>query len=258
MKKINTFLGTDPNGQQPFTAPSLLFLQQAYQEAIDAICRSKGFLQTKIYVLYGCVNSTFGGSTFTISAGAVYYAGEIFLVDAVTFTQAMGQTAVGSLVVTNPAPDPTTFEDGINRNVHDVRKIVVASGVSGTGITGNSNSDFNNWINEQWNVVGTTGQPAFANSWDNDAPTTTTSLSFRINGRKLLFKGVIAGGTSGTSPVNAALGAMFRPVKNTIFSLTADTTHVAQGSLLSDGTLAITYEAGASFVSFDGVEISLD
>jgi hypothetical protein len=118
------------------------FLQDANIEAFKhVILKNIGstYDPTKVYVLYGVANST-SPSTYTISAGAVFYSGEIFTVDAVTFTAV--NTAVAKIVTTNdPVADPTLFSDNATRNIHNIRKVVISDAVSGTGI-----ADFANFI----------------------------------------------------------------------------------------------------------------
>lgn len=121
-------------------------LQAAYGEAFDAVLKNligSTYDPTKGYILNGCIN-TGTGLNFAISAGAVFFNGEIYLVDAVTFTAAGGQTAVCSIVdtfFTAANADPVQFTDSVNRNVHKISKIVIASGVAGSTI-----ADFANLI----------------------------------------------------------------------------------------------------------------
>lgn len=141
----------------PIKSGTIQHLQLAYQEALDALAKAaigSTYDATKFYILYGCVNST-SAPTFTISAGAIFYNGEIYLVDAVTFTAGGGNTAVGTITTTQYTTnaDPVEFTDGITRNVHNIRKIVFADGASGSG-----NVDFGNLLNYQWlQTTSTTG-----------------------------------------------------------------------------------------------------
>lgn len=128
----------------PIKGGTLLHLQLAYQEALTAlgnniIGRSADF--TNAYILYGLINSGTSGS-MNVSAGAILYGGEVFLVDAFTLTVA--DTAVGNIVTTSYTTDadPVTFTDGVARNVHEIRKIVFTDGASGSGLF-----DFNNMLN---------------------------------------------------------------------------------------------------------------
>lgn len=131
MKKIDTSFAIDPV-RQPFMARSVAHLQEAYQEVIDAIVKSLAYDPTKPMILYGCVNST-TAPNYTLSAGAIYWGGEIYLVDAVTFTSPGSEVAVASIATTYQAGDPTLFSDSNAHDVHEIRKIVFASGAIASG-----------------------------------------------------------------------------------------------------------------------------
>lgn len=129
----------------PLKAGTLVHLQLAYQEALTALGNAVvGRLQdlNNLYVLYGCVNSG-SGLTYNISAGAIYYNGEVYLVDAVAFTAAAGQVAVGNIVTTqyNVNADPVTFTNGQSYNIHNIQKIVFSAATAGSGI-----GDFSNLL----------------------------------------------------------------------------------------------------------------
>ncbi|HXR84329.1 MAG TPA: hypothetical protein VN722_08475 [Hanamia sp.] len=137
MKKLDLSSVSSTN-QFPVKEGTIDFLQFAYQEALTAL--GNNLLGNKAvanvgYLLYGCVNSG-SGLNYIISAGAVYYNGEIYLVPAATFTAAAGQVAVANIVVTQYTTnaDPVVFTDATSRNVHNIRSINFSSGVSGSGI----------------------------------------------------------------------------------------------------------------------------
>lgn len=137
MKKLDVSAISNSNGM-PVKGGTLKFIQDAYQEALNAIASNllgKSVDNTKLYRLFG-VNNSGSGLNFNISAGALYYNGEVFLVDATTFTAASGRTAVAEIITTQftTQADPVLFTDGIERNVHNIRKIRFVSGLSGAGI----------------------------------------------------------------------------------------------------------------------------
>lgn len=153
MRKIN---------ESQITSTSAMFykqgtwthLQKAYIEPISEIVKSlitnQGGVDTdKTYVLSGCINSG-SGSTYNISEGAVFYNNEIFLVDATTFTVTTG-TAVATIVTTQNTTDynadPCLFSDGVYKDVHDIRKVVIAEGTSGSGISNYSQLHFSPFAN---------------------------------------------------------------------------------------------------------------
>lgn len=135
MRKLNTSNVSTTVGL-PIKAGTLQHLQLAYQEALTALANSiigRAADFSNAYVLYGLVNSGSGGA-LVVSAGAIYYNGEVFLVDAFSLTPV--DTAVAGIVTTfyNTEADPVTFTDGISRNVHQIRKIVFTDGATGSGL----------------------------------------------------------------------------------------------------------------------------
>jgi hypothetical protein len=117
----------------------------AYQEALTALGNAViGRLPdlSNLYILFGCVN-TGTGLNYIISAGAIYYNGEVYLVDAITFTATAGQVAVANILTTqyNVNADPVTFTNGQSYNVHNIQKIVFSSAAAGSGI-----GDFSNLL----------------------------------------------------------------------------------------------------------------
>jgi hypothetical protein len=150
MKKIDlSFISTTAG--LPVKSGVLAHLQESYQEMMAGLARlmiGPEYDATKIYILRGCLN-TGSGLTYVISDGVVFYAGEVYLVDAASFVSPGGQLAVGKLVVTfatGATGDPIQFTDGSSHSVLQIRKIAISSDVTGAGVTGNSNSDFANWL----------------------------------------------------------------------------------------------------------------
>ncbi len=137
MRKINTSAIT-PTVGLPVKSGTINHLQEAYRETTEAAIRAmigNAYSASTFYKLYGCENSG-SGSNYIVSAGAIFYNGEVYLVDAATFTAGVGETAVGTITTTNilaANADPVTLTNSTTANVHEIRKIVFASGVSGSG-----------------------------------------------------------------------------------------------------------------------------
>ena len=122
----------------PIKGGTLEHLQLAYQEVLNAVAQNligKSMDATKCYILYGCVNSG-AGQVYNISAGAVFFNGEVYLVDAASFTAPAGQVAVATIVTTQYVTnaDPVLFTNGNTYNVHNIRKIQIAAGLAGSGV----------------------------------------------------------------------------------------------------------------------------
>lgn len=137
MKILNTAPITN-SSQFPVKKGTLAFLQLAYQEAIAAQMVSligPTYNPATVYVMFGVVNSGTAPS-YSITAGAAFYNGEVFYIDAAAFTASGSNVAVFSIAQTQYTTDadPVTFSDAVVRNVHDIRKLVISQGASGSGI----------------------------------------------------------------------------------------------------------------------------
>jgi hypothetical protein len=121
----------------PIKSGTLQFLQDANKETIAGLITNliPTPLANTIYILSGCKNSTVA-PIHTISAGVLYYNGEIFDFDGATFTLVGLQKAYARINTTQflTNADPVQFTDGISRNVHNVRKIVIENTITSSGL----------------------------------------------------------------------------------------------------------------------------
>lgn len=136
---------------------TLAFMQLAYKEALAELSTNRigsTYDTTKGYVLNGCIN-TGSGTTYTISAGSIFFNGEIYLVPAASFTISGSNVAEGIITTTQyiSDADPTDFTDGNQRNVHNIRQIVFSPALAGSGAV-----DFVNLINLAYKPVAAIGQ----------------------------------------------------------------------------------------------------
>lgn len=144
MNNIDTSQIVDPNVEQPFLGGSLAFLQNATKESIANVVIGmigKNYSTSTVYILYGCVRSgTADGGTgnTSITAGAVFYNGEVFTVQAQTVAL-VANNLYGAIGITPISPDPVTFSDGSSHNVHLQRQFTMS--------TTNTGKLFNNWVN---------------------------------------------------------------------------------------------------------------
>jgi hypothetical protein len=164
------FLDNSPitdSARFPFKKGTLQFLQEANKELFSAMyiaLLGSEWNPLQYHVLYGCVNSG-SGSVYNISAGAIIIFDEIYLVDAASFTASMGQTAVVTLDVTQYTTDadPVTFTDATTHNVHNIRKMKIASGVSGSGLVDYSGLVPHDWSGEAEAIYRATGDALLQN-----------------------------------------------------------------------------------------------
>lgn len=139
MRNLNTSAITT-SVAMPVKSGTLDHVQLAYKESVAESIKGligSVYSSTVIYILNGLVNVG-SGSNYDISAGSVFYNGEVYLVDAAVFTISGGQFAVCKIVTSNFSgvnADPVQFSDGINRNVHEIRKVVISADLGGSGIS---------------------------------------------------------------------------------------------------------------------------
>lgn len=138
MKKLITSDITDSVGM-PVKAGTLRHIQESYTEAVAELAKAaigNGYGAAPGYILNGVVNGS-AHPTYNTGSGSLFINGEIFLVDAASFTLSGGQTAIFVLdetFATGSDADSVEFTDGINRNVHQIRKAKLQGGTAGTGM----------------------------------------------------------------------------------------------------------------------------
>jgi hypothetical protein len=124
----------------PIKSGTLDHLQLAYKEAFAETVKGiigSAYSAATVYILNGCVNSG-SGANYIVSAGSVFYNGEVYLVDAATFTLTGANVAIAALNITYftaPNADGVTFTDGVLRNVHEIRKVQITQGLAGSGFS---------------------------------------------------------------------------------------------------------------------------
>jgi len=128
MKRLNTSFITSGIGM-PIKSGTLDFLQDAHKETASQIITSlMGYVpaDNTVYILIGCINSD-TSPTYNVSAGIVYYNGELYNVPAFNLTASGINLPYPSLLVTHYSTnaDIVQFTDGVNRNVHDIRSFTV-------------------------------------------------------------------------------------------------------------------------------------
>lgn len=136
MKILDTTSISTSNAM-PIKSGTLQFLQDASKEAMAALVTNlipNPDVNT-IYRISGCLNSTVA-PIHTLSAGVLFYNGEIFNFDGATFTLTGLQKAYARIATTQftTNADPVQFTDGVSRNVHNIRKIVIENTTTSSGL----------------------------------------------------------------------------------------------------------------------------
>lgn len=142
MKKINTSNVTS-TVRQPFLGRSISHLKEGIMENDDSLLKAilEGISSTTYttnvpLILFGCVNTgnlSGAGLPYAISAGAIYYNGEIYQVAAASGTITGANVVLLTITTTYQSGDPVTMTDGSLKNVHEIVTMNVSEAASGSG-----------------------------------------------------------------------------------------------------------------------------
>ena len=162
MKKLVTSY-INAGASQPIKQGTLNHLQEAHEETMEANLdmlnqrngqiRSTGSVPMR---MGGCRrNGTF--PNYTVTSGAFYFENEVWICDGGVFLAiTLGQVLVCTKTITYVTAtnaDPVTFSDASSNNVHQVRKIVISAGVSGSGdFDFEDLYDYNDWTEIPFNA----------------------------------------------------------------------------------------------------------
>lgn len=119
MRKVD-LSAISPTIGMPEKSGTLIHIQNAYQEIeAEIIKRLIGptYSTTIPYRVNGLINT--GG---TVSAGSVFYDGELFFVDSFALP-GTANASIDTTYYTATEADPVDFTDGTPRSVHEIRKI---------------------------------------------------------------------------------------------------------------------------------------
>jgi hypothetical protein len=261
MNNIDVSQISDPLVEQGFTGPSLKFLQDAQREIFSALGQMQALIRTGAYniltpyALFGCVD-TVAGAVHTITAGAIYFIGEVYIFPGKVVTVAGGQVVEGSVNTTPGLPDPMIFSDNSTKNVHNVIQIDAISATAGSHAF-----DWTAIVSLQpaaapaWTTIN-----SFLNSWvDTSFSGGTNVTRYKIDADKKIVRlsGIINSGATGTSFTQLPVGA--RPANRCYVTLTRlDAANKAYALVDTDGNVYVNFEGGGSGISLEGVTFPLD
>jgi hypothetical protein len=212
MKKVD--LSNITAGVRQLLAQKATFehIQESFTEIVGELIKGLTDNAAGVIVLYGCQNSE-TAPEFDVSAGAVYYNGEIFEVPAFAGTAGGGQTAVLSVVTTYRAGDPVIYTDNNSFNTHGIRKMGWSLAAPGSAVV-----DFDDLVSFGKKVYQKlVGDPIIRTKvfeigdWNMDSsPTKTVGHSLDAAKIRSVFV-TIRNDTGDTLPFN---GLLFNPVNS--------------------------------------------
>lgn len=179
MKKLDVTPIT--NSAQFFPKKGTLeFLQLAFREGFTELIKSligPAYSTSTMYILRGVVD-TGTHPTYTTTEGVVFYNGEYFLIDAASFTATGADVAVFSIITTQYTTDadPCTFSDATTHNIHNIRKMQLTAGATGSGLADISQAFYMNFTIPAQLVLTGSGQAVVSGGYPNlivDVPNAT-------------------------------------------------------------------------------------
>ena len=248
MKKLDTSSVAGTTGL-PIKSGTLQHLQAAYIEDFQDII--KGILGLDIasstpYVLQGCIRSS-STSTFSVTAGIIYYQGEIFRVPATASHTYSGVPVVTltTAFFTAANADPVLFTDLVNRSVHQIRTMVISDGTSGTTTFDYADLNFNHsiaWVDDL--LVAADVTPA-AGTY---TITAGSIISYKIEANVMFVQVFFL--ATGSSTTNTSFGMAVPAGRVTRF--TFDAVGSVSGAAINEA-LRVNISAGViSFSRFNG------
>lgn len=265
MKKIDSSLIIAGKKYRP-TKKGLDFLQQAYAENFEDVVKSMigdTYDSAVGYVLHGCLATLISGDDYSLTAGAIFFNGEIYRVDAIA-TIALADTGILNITITNdPVADPSKMTDDSIVNIHNIRKLVLSNGVADSG---DINLDDLVYISElspeseSWHLVGDVGEPAFQNSWTSPGTLLgdpVNEVSFKKRGTTLMLRGMAYKAVTVTTSIIFTLPVGYRPSVNIFKNIS----YVGADHYLwikPSGDVVLYAGTATSFAFLDGFYIEIE
>lgn len=253
MKKIKTS-DISTGAAYPPSKKGLDFLQQSYQEVLAQLAQTfvGNTPSTTIgYVLYGCVKTLISGTNYSLTAGAIYFNGEVYAVDAIATIPILASPILTITTTNDPVADPTIFTDMSSKNVHNIRKMVLSDGILNSGTL---NFDDLFLVNDKAHAVGSPNEPAFQNSY-----TANTTVSFKKSMNTLFLDGGINVSASTTGDTAFTLPIGYRPSVLITVPVVELSNGIVAGSkmhILTNGEVKLYFPSGSNFM-FQGIAINL-
>jgi uncharacterized protein (TIGR02594 family) len=207
-------------GGFPFDLDDLEFDQIAVRDAFKAIANIYGILNADGCQLFGCERTSGGGSTINVAAGAVMLAGEIYNVNAHSYTSASpGEVTYWSVTSAFDPAGNEVFQDASSKDTYELRTASLVTTTTGAAPAdrlevGDSYSFYEKMrriINEDYHNIGDPGEPAFSNGWVDGSASTYNVPRFRLGADNKVHLSGRIDGSSSTSNTMFTLATSYRP-----------------------------------------------
>ena len=135
MKKVNVS-NISGSTKAPFLKKTHTHYNDAIKETADSIVKSLygSYSSGDVIILYGCEIADTVPGISTIDSGAIYYNGEVYLVDADSVLTTGSETLIWDIETTYVSGDPINYSNNTEYDTHQIDKFKLQAGTSGSGI----------------------------------------------------------------------------------------------------------------------------
>lgn len=190
-------------------------ITSSYLEGVASLAKSMiptSWQTGKLVILHGCVD-TGTPPTRTLSAGAVYYNGEVYQVPAASFTTTGLQIGIWTLQDVNTGTE-SKLTDGSDVHILVNNKFVFAAGLAGSGLFDESSTNIKTqgkWISGATTLLfsAVTGDGLTLNSG-------SSKVSYVVSGNTLFYKVGLTFTVSNATEINtgANISAQIELIRN--------------------------------------------
>ena len=259
------------SAQQPFVQDSIQLLDTNFTELAKTFSLGLGNTGSYPLIIYGCA-WTYSGGVLSITAGALYYNGEVYQCDAYSVTSSMPSNIYGNITTIYGANDPVLFTDGNTHNVHQTKKIVWGGSSSSIDLLQldwfRLNTGWNTYTVQNSDITLDSGSVSVGSGgsyirWKHDIATKTLTLDIHLNqletsatstgGLKVDYTNIVSTGANGSDNSFVSMGAYLNSADSTknkvAFMVTTNALTTIQFIPLDFTTFDLT---GTNNVSFRG------
>ena len=246
-----------PNGGMPLEGDDLIWMQDAFKEALQGVTANFSDAEDGYLILSGCIY-VFNGTTYSVSAGFVMLNNEI--------CYHAGSTGISNLsnasfriVTTYDAAGNDVFQDGQSKNTYAIRNAVAGNNLTdGAELILSSAKRLSVLManNAFENVQPVSLAVQFGNGWSSSS---TNIFAAKRRGKLVHLEGGVSGGSTNLDAIRLPEGS--RPGKTHRFTAYFDASNVNQDALVrvtvrTDGWISLGTNSEQTISEPDFINLS--